>query len=119
MSYLNDRSYRTLLIISVLVVVSGCGGSSTSGRWLESADAQGVYEADIRITAITSGDNPDPFQEVNTTCEAVLGEAQEDLDDPGDNVEIIQVIARPCTNAGLEFQNEVRCETGRLQALCQ
>ena len=113
MSYARFKMYSSLVLISALGVMSGCGDD---GKWFEGMAAQALYEAQAGIDAIDAG--ADPFS-VDKSCEVIIKLARESLDHSAEAVTGIQAMAKPCNDAGLEFGNKLRCESGRLQVLCR
>lgn len=50
---------------------------------------------------------------------ALLPLAQKSLSDSGNAGMEVQAMFETCNDAGLEFENEVRCEADRQQVLCR
>ncbi|PQA87453.1 hypothetical protein [Hyphococcus luteus] len=106
--------------------LSGCGGekssdssrpsSSSEDRWLDAWGPEQMYLAQIKMEAIDAGENPNAADQ---SCEAKLELAEESLSDTSNVGTVVQLMYKTCADAGLKFQNEVRCEADRLQVLCR
>lgn len=109
----------SLVLMSAVGALPGCGGDGSGdskGKWLEGVAAQGLYEAEVYVSAVNAG--ADPFT-ADKSCKVIVGLARESLSDPGKYITGIQAMAKPCNTAGLEFANKVRCDAGRLQVMCR
>jgi len=115
---------RWLFVIPALLLINACGdgnsissneGSATSdkGKWLEAANALQVVQVGARNEALLARIDPP-----DTSCEALLPETEKKLQNPSSVPSLFKVITDPCTNAGLEYGERIRCESGRLQVLC-
>ena len=111
MANLTIKLYAFTLAL-VFGALSGCSSESPSEKWVEAPEALGVFQAAAKIEAIsTKSSTPD------VSCEAVIHSARDSFSRP--NSSGFQVIARACGDAGLEFGEEIRCKSGRLQVKCQ
>ena len=109
--------FDRLLLVSFLAALPGCGdgGSSSSGgdgKWIEAPDAFSLFQADAKFQAMKNKSGP-----ADTSCDAVIGSAQEILKDPG--TAGFKVIARTCGTAGMAFADDIRCKSGRMQVKCE
>lgn len=115
----NGKIAYVLILAFASVVISGCGDGNFSGKnndkWLDAGGAELIYDAQIRMDAVNAG--KDQFA-ADKSCEAMLPMAQKSLKDSAGGMDI-QIMYKTCNDAGLKFQNEVRCEAGQLQVLCQ
>jgi hypothetical protein len=75
-----------------------------------------LYEAQIGMDAINAGKSPSV---ADTSCAAILPMARKSLSDPSNVGMPAQIMYKICNDAGLKFQNEVRCEAEGLQVLCR
>jgi hypothetical protein len=117
MLFLNHKNLSTLMFTAIAIALSGCGSDESSsdskGRWLEAADAQNNFGIAAQIEAIESkSESPDK------SCEGIIGRVREAIKNPSEYTTGMLVIVSPCSDAGLEFGEEVRCESGRLQVKC-
>jgi hypothetical protein len=96
----------------ILILLSACGDGEPEGKWLDAPDAFGVYQASARVEAIGSKSGPP-----DTSCEAVIDEAREMLDQP--QTSGFKVMAKYCSNAGMAFAREIRCAEGSFQVKCE
>lgn len=118
---LSHGKIRFSLILALLSgAISGCDtqdpSGASDGRWFDSGGAELVYDAQIRMDAINAG--KDQFA-ADKSCEAMLPMARKSLADANNGGTDIQIMYKTCNDAGLKFQNEVRCEADRLQVLCR
>jgi len=101
----------------VTAAIAGCGNDESSASsgdtWFDAAAVKQMYAAQIRMEAVEAGKN-----EADRSCAAVLPLAQKSLSESG-NGTVVQIMYKLCDNAGLKFQNEIRCQADRLQVLCR
>ncbi|MFN2202534.1 MAG: hypothetical protein ACK2UO_15130 [Caldilineaceae bacterium] len=102
---------RWMLVISTIFVVVGCGHNdsspSTEGKWLEAPAALTIYLANTDL--ITSGRDKEG-------CPVVIEDVRKGLNDP--EMYGTQALLKQCSDAGMEFGEEVRCKDKRLQVKC-
>jgi hypothetical protein len=102
---------RWILIIATVFVVVGCSGNSSSssseGKWLEAPAALAIYLANTDL--ITSGRDKEG-------CPVVIEDVRKGLSDP--EMYGTQALLKQCSDAGMEFGEEVRCKDKRLQVKC-
>ena len=55
----------------------------------------------------------------DNSCKALLSDIESRVKKADPQNFIIQSAIDPCTKAGMSFGEELRCESGRLQLLCQ
>jgi hypothetical protein len=90
--------------------------ASTDDKWFDAGGVELIYDGQIRMDAINAG--KDQFA-ADKSCAAMLPMAQKSLSDSSNAGTDVQVMYKTCNDAGLKFQNKVRCEAGRLQVLCR
>jgi hypothetical protein len=112
MQHSSSKIFLSVIVAFAIAATVGCG---KSGKWFDSGGAELLYAAQIRMDADTAGKNP--FK-ADTSCAAMLPMAQKSLSDSSNAGMDVQVMYKTCNDAGLKFQNEVRCEADRLQVLC-
>jgi len=117
MKNFHSKTYCSLLLLFITIAIAGCGNDESSAiggdTWFDADPVKQMYAAQIRMKAIEAGKS-----EADRSCEAVLPMAKKSLNDSG-NGTVVQIMYKLCNNAGLMFQNEIRCEADRLQILCQ
>lgn len=124
--YILTTVLSTLFIIA-FVSIAGCSNddssakspepsNTSSDKWLDAWNVQQLYEAQIGMDAINAGENP---SEADTSCAAILPMARKSLGDASNVGMPAQIMYKICNDAGLKFQNEVRCEADGLQVLCR
>lgn len=110
----------TVMFSFIAVTIDGCGQDDSSARsddkWLDAGGVEVVYDGQIRIAAINAG--KDQFA-ADKSCSAMLPMAQKSLSDSSGAGADVQIMYKTCNDAGLKFQNKVRCEADRLQVLCR
>lgn len=126
MQHSRVKIFYSLLLASVSATIAGCGAQDSSAqhkehaksddKWLDAGAVELIYDAQIRIDAIDAGE--DPFA-ADKGCETMLAMAQKALSDSSNIGSDVQVMYKTCNDAGLKFQNEVRCKADRLQVLCR
>lgn len=115
---------RSLMMAAALAATAACGGQGSSAeggeksgdKWLDAGNLELIYDAQIRLDAINAGENQ---FEADKSCKAMLPMAEESLKDSSNVGTDVQVMYKTCNDAGLKFQNKVRCEADRLQVLCR
>jgi hypothetical protein len=116
---------RSKIIYSVVLgfataAIGGCSNDESSeksgDRWFDAGGAELIYDAQIRMDAVDAG--KDQFA-ADKSCAAMLPMAQKALSDSGSAGMDVQLMYKACKDAGLKFQNKVRCEADRLQVLCR
>lgn len=117
MKDLHSKIYNSLILVFITVAIAGCGNDESSeisgDTWFDADPVKQMYAAQIRMEAIEAGKS-----EADRSCEAIIPMAKKSLSDSG-NGTVVQIMYKLCNNAGLKFQNEIRCEADRLQILCQ
>jgi len=117
MNYSNSKTLLVAMLGLVTATIAGCGNDETStgsgGTWFDADPVKDAYAGQLRLEAIEAGRS-----EVDGSCEAVLPLARRSLSD-FEGGTVAQIMYRLCSNAELEFQNEIRCEADRLQILCR
>ena len=106
-----DMNSRTIRLVPMLAAfMSGCGGSdnATDGKWLEAPDALAMYLADPEL--MSSGRDKEG-------CPVKIDKIRADLQEGVTSLGTRQ-IQSVCSNAGMAFGNEARCEGKRLQVQC-
>jgi hypothetical protein len=102
---------RWILAIATIFVVAGCGDNSSSpsaeGKWLEAPAALTIYLANTDL--IMSGRDKEG-------CPVVIEDVRKGLNDP--EMYGTQALLKQCSDAGMEFGEEVRCKDKRLQVKC-
>lgn len=123
MQHPHRRISRLLIAAFAFAALSGCGGqessesSASSGdKWLDAWGPEQMYTGQIRMEAIDAGEDP---YAADQSCAAMLPRARQSLSDSGNVGTVVQLMYKTCADAGLKFQNKVRCEADRLQVLCR
>ena len=114
------NSARFLIFALAAGTIVGCGSKESSaqsggGKWLDAGGVELFYDAQIRMDAIDAGKSQ---FEADRSCKAMLPMAQKALSDDSGGADV-QVMYKTCADAGMKFQNKVRCEDDRLQVLCR
>lgn len=108
------------VLVFLAAAIAGCGNdesSATSGdKWLDAGGVELFYDAQIRMDAVNAGKSQ---FEADRSCAAMLPMAQKSLSDSSNVGMSVQVMYKTCNDAGLKFQNEVRCEANQMQVLCR
>lgn len=111
------RTFYPVILMFLTTAMVGCGNDESSASsddtWFDASPVQDMYAAQIRMEAIEAGK-----REFDASCGAVLPMANKSLSDSGNGM-VVQIMYKLCNNAGLKFQNKVRCESDRLQVLCR
>ena len=112
-----QQEFFPVMLGLLIVTTPGCGNDGSSGIsgdiWFDAGPVQQMYAAQIRMEAVEAGRS-----EVDRSCKKILPLAEESLRDSG-NGTVVQIMYKLCSNAGLRFQNEIRCQADRLQLLCR
>jgi len=120
MKHSRSRLTYIAMLAFVTVAMEGCGKDESSARsddkWLDAGGVELIYDGQIRIDAINAG--KDQFA-ADKSCAAMLPMAQKSLSASNSAGMDVQVMYKTCNDAGLKFQNKVRCEADRLQVLCR
>jgi hypothetical protein len=114
MKHSRSKVLYSAILAFVITAIAGCGNSSD--KWLDAGGVELIYEAQIRMDAVNAG--LDQFA-ADKSCEAMLPMAKKSLSDSSSVAMAVQIMDKTCNDAGLEFQNDVRCEADRLQVLCR
>lgn len=105
------QTVRWFFAISYIIVAAGCSdnGSSPSAesKWLEAPMALTIYLANTEL--IMSGRDKEG-------CPVVIEDVRKGLNDP--EMYGTQALLKQCSDAGMEFGEEVRCKDKRLQVKC-
>lgn len=113
MSCKHGTSHRYLLWLSLLLWASAFAGCS-SGKWLEAPNALNLAQLNAQTMALTSN-----TKVADNSCEALLPDIESMVKEADPQNFIFQAAVDPCSKAGMAFGEELRCEKGRLQVLCQ
>lgn len=117
MKDIHNNIFYSLILGFIIAVIAGCSNDqstpSSGDTWFDADPVKQMYAAQIRMEAIEAGKS-----EADSSCGAVLPLAKKSLSDSG-NGTVVQIMYKLCNNAGLKFQNEIRCEADRLQVLCR
>lgn len=112
-----SKIFYYVMLAFVTAAIAGCGNDESSASsgdtWFDAGPVQQMYAGQIRMEAIEAGKS-----EADMSCGAVLPLAKKSLSDSG-NGTVVQIMYKLCNNAGLKFQNEIRCQADRLQVLCR
>lgn len=112
MSYSYGTPHRSLLLLPLFLAVSACG---SDGKWLEAPNALNLAQAGAQVQALSSNSG----SAGDTSCEAMLPHIESAVKKANPQNFIFQAAIDPCSKAGMEFGEELRCTSGRLQVLCQ
>jgi hypothetical protein len=118
MTYLRTKNiFLYMVLIFTITAIAGCGdgksSASSSDKWFDAYTVQEMYAAKIKMEAVEAGKS-----EADRSCEAILPLTQKSLRDSGNGM-VVQIMYKICNNAGLKFQEKVRCEADKLQILCR
>lgn len=120
MQHSHSRIFYSAIFASIVAAMAGCSGDessgSGSGKWFDAGGVELIYDGQIRMDAVNAG--KDQFS-ADKSCAVMLPMAQKSLGDSSSAGMDVQVMYKTCKDAGLKFQNKVRCEADRLQVLCQ
>lgn len=108
----HKKTYRHLPVLSLFLTMSGCGGPD--GKWLEAPNALNMAQLGAQAEAISSNSSVG-----DTSCKALLPKIRESVNSADPANFIFQAAIDPCTKAGMGYGEELRCNNGRLQVLCQ
>lgn len=112
MSYTLTKNHRQLLWLPLLLVLSACG---SDGKWLEAPNALNLAQLGAQAQALSSNSG----SAGDTSCEALLPRIESAVKKANPQNFIFQAAIDPCSKAGMEFGEELRCTSGRLQVLCR
>ena len=117
MKHRQSKVIYPVILAFVIAAMAGCGNDESSASsgdtWFDANAVTQMYAAQIRMEAIEAGKS-----EADMSCGAVLPLAKKSLSDFSGGM-VAQIMYKLCNNAGLKFQNEIRCEADRLQVLCR
>ena len=120
MQHSRSKIFYSAVFVTLFAAMVGCGddepSANSGGKWFDAGGVELIYDGQIRIDAINAG--KDQFA-ADKSCAAMLPMAQESLSDSSNAGADVQVMYKTCKDAGLKFQNKVRCEADRLQVLCR
>ena len=120
MLHSRSKIFYSVILALVAAAITGCSDDESSAadgdKWFDAGGAELIYEAQIRMDAINAG--KDQFA-ADKSCAAMLPMAQKALSDSSGAGTSVQIMYKTCNDAGLKFQNKVRCEADRLQVLCR
>lgn len=117
MKHSQSKILYPVILAFVTAAIAGCGNeepsASSSNTWFDANPIQQMYAGQIRMEAVEAGKS-----EADMSCKAILPMAKDLLSDSGSGM-TVQIMYKLCSNAGLKFQKELRCEADRLQVLCR
>jgi len=127
MHHLNSKIIYSAMLVFVAAAITSCSNdessatspeasNASSDKWLDAWNVEQLYEAQVGMDAINAGKKP---SEADKSCAAILPMARKSLSDPSNVGMPAQIMYKICNDAGLKFQNKVRCEADALQVLCQ
>lgn len=120
MKHLRNGILYYVIFAFVTLAIADCGKdeySANSGdQWFDAGDVEQAYKSEIQMSALNAGNKP---FEADTSCMAILPMAQKSLSDSSNTGTLVQLMFNTCNDAGLNFQNNARCEANRLQVLCR
>lgn len=120
MQHSRNKVFYSAILSFVAAALPGCSNDESSeksgGKWFDAGGVELLYDAQIRMDAVNAG--KDQFA-ADKSCAAMLPMAKNSLSDSSSAGMDVQVMYKTCKDAGLKFQNKVRCEADRLQVLCR
>ena len=99
-------------MVSLLLRVSACDGPE--GKWLEAPNTLNLAQFNAQAKAMTSDSEVS-----DNSCKSLLPDIESMVKEADPQNLIFQPAIDPCTKTGMSFGEELRCENGRLQILCQ
>jgi hypothetical protein len=120
MKHSRSKIIYSVILAFVATAIAGCDNDESSARsgdkWFDAGGVELIYDGQIRMDAVNAGE--DQFA-ADKSCAAMLPMARKSLSDSSNAGTDVQVMYKTCNDAGLKFQNKVRCEADRLQVLCR
>lgn len=112
MSHSYGKHPLRLLLLPLSLVLSACG---SDGKWLEAPNALNLAQLGAQAQALSSNSG----SAGDTSCEAMLPHIESAVKEANPQNFIFQAAIAPCSKAGMELGEELRCTSGRLQVLCR
>lgn len=124
MKHSHSKILYSMILAFVTAATTGCGNDESAAKseqpsasngdtWFDANPIQQMYAGQIRMEAVEAGKS-----EADMSCKAILPMAKDLLSNSGSGM-TVQIMYKLCSNAGLKFQRELRCEADRLQVLCR